>query len=182
MVPRRSHRSGSGAGSAPGNHCRIVVVSSTVDALVVSAGGYLYDRVREGWDVAVALSVAGDARPLNILGIRTHEAVDEPASVIAGLTPGTPLAVGADLLTENVTARQALARLAARGYGTVTVWGRPSHAEIEQGLEPVPHAPSTAARAYKASALRAAQVEGVAEAVESLYRVRGGSFRRLYAV
>lgn len=167
---------------APTHHYRIVVVASAVGALVESAGGFLCDRVREGWDVAVALSAPADSRPLSILGVPLHEPVDDLASVIGGLTRGTTLAVGADLLSSDSGARQALARLAGQGLGTVTVWGRPSPAEIEQALEPAPHTLSAAARAFKASAMCAAELHGDAGAVESLHRLRGRSSRRLYAV
>lgn len=182
MASRRFDPSGRASGGAPTHHYRIVVVAPAVGALVESAGGFLCDRAREGWDVAVALSVTGDARPLNILGVPLHEPVDDLASVIGGLARGTTLAVGADLLSGDTAARQALARFAGRGLGTVTVWGRPSPSEIERGLEPAPHTLSAAAKAFKASAMRAAELEGGADAVESLHRLRGGSFRRLYAV
>ena len=44
------------------------VVASTTEDVVRSAGGWLCDRARAGWDVNVLVADGGDPRPLAILG------------------------------------------------------------------------------------------------------------------
>ncbi len=183
MASRRISPTGRAADDAPLHNFRIVVVASSIGALVESAGGFLCDRVREGWDVIVRCG-PGDPRPLNILGVAHHtsEPVEDAASVIGGFPRGATLAVDADLLAGDACVRLALGRLAGHGLGAVTVWGAPAQAEMGHRMEPTPHTLSPAARAFKASALRAAELDPVADPVESLYRLRSGSFRRLYSV
>ncbi|PRC49676.1 hypothetical protein C6A85_73500, partial [Mycobacterium sp. ITM-2017-0098] len=69
-----------------------------------------------------------------------------------------------------------------QGGGAVRVWGRLAQAEVDNGLQADPHELSRAAIAFKAQALRAARNPGIAAPVETLYRVRGESYRRLRLV
>src|SRR3984885_16045374 len=48
---------------------RLDVVGVSPADVVRSAGGWLYDRVRAGWQVAVLLPPHSDTRPLQILGV-----------------------------------------------------------------------------------------------------------------
>ena len=50
---------------------RLDVVASSVDDVVVSAGGWLFDRAMAGWEVNLLIAEPSDARPLQILGIST---------------------------------------------------------------------------------------------------------------
>jgi hypothetical protein len=185
MASRRFSPSERASRSSPLHHYRIAVVASTVPTLIESAGGFLCDRAREGWDISVSVCEPSDVWPLGILGVSDDalpQHVHDPASVIAEIPRRTTVAVSADLLGGNAGVRRALAQRAGDGLGIVTVCGRPVHADAEEGLEHTPHVLSVAARAFKASALRAAHIDAVADPAESLYRLRGGSFRRLYSV
>lgn len=181
MASRRFSQVGGVARSAPQPGYRIVVVASSVGPLVEAAGGFLCDRARAGWEVSVQFAGAYDPRPLAVLGVSAGSATDA-GSVISGLPRGTKVVVGADLLSADAQARDALSRFARQGCGAVRVWGRPTQGEIDNGLEPHPHQLSRAAVAFKDHALRAARNPGVAEPVEMLYRVRGESYRRLHSV
>ncbi len=185
MPSRRFSPADDAEGSALLSGYRIVVVASSVGPVVEGAGGFLCDRARAGWDVSVLLAGPSDARPLAILGVSGHR-VPGPASdvgsMIRELPRGTTVVLGADLLGSDPDARDALARVARQTCGAVRVWGRPAHAEVGNGLAPVPHELSPAAMAFKAQALRAAGRPGVAEPVEALYQVRGESYRRMYSV
>ncbi|MDG4664923.1 hypothetical protein [Mycobacterium sp. 236(2023)] len=183
MASRRFNPSGGATGRAPVHHHRIVVIASTVGALVESAGGFLCDRARQGWDVGVLLRRHCDARPLSILGVSDHAMLDDDvASGIETLAPGATLLICADLFVGDGGVQRELVRRAAQGRDTVTVCGRPTDTDVTQGLELMPHTPSAAATAFKTSALRAAHIEAAGEPVEELYRLRGAAFRRLRAV
>ncbi len=52
---------------------RLDVVARDVSEVVRFAGGWLVDRVMAGWDVTVLISADEDTRPLEILGVETHE-------------------------------------------------------------------------------------------------------------
>ena len=75
-------------------------------------------------------------------------------------------------------------RVATQGLSEVTVWR--GSADTGQGLEPAAHPLSTAARAFKAQALLAAGIDtgdtGIVAPTETLFRMRGQSFRRLHSV
>ena len=47
---------------------QLTVVANSVADLVGSAGGWLCDKARAGWDVKVVLTGDGDPRPVAILG------------------------------------------------------------------------------------------------------------------
>ena len=52
---------------------RLDVVASSPADVVCSVGGWLYDRVRAGWDVNVLLPQRCDSRPLQILGMQAAD-------------------------------------------------------------------------------------------------------------
>lgn len=60
-----------------------VLATDTAD-IVAGAGGWLFDRVRAGWKVGALIGASSDARPLDILGVRTHP-VDSDAAEPAAL-------------------------------------------------------------------------------------------------
>ena len=64
--------------------------------MVGSVGGWLYDRVRAGWDVNVLLPQRCDTRPLQILGM---QAADLDSQILAASTEcaARGLAVSADM-------------------------------------------------------------------------------------
>ncbi|CAA0089701.1 Uncharacterised protein [Mycolicibacterium vanbaalenii] len=178
LDPRGEH----GAGDDRLHRVRLLVPGAGVGEVVRSVGGFLCDRARAGWDVRVLLTAPCDTRALRILGIAAHELDADLLSVIEGLSRGGALALGADVLARDADSREQVSRLISRGRAEVTVWGRPTLGNLTQGLEPVAHPMSAAARAFKAHALRAiggATDSGAAvEPHETLFRVRGSRRRR----
>ena len=69
---------------------------STVD-VVQSAGGWLCDRARAGWDVSVLVAIREDPRPLTILGATTLDRGVEFASMVRTPSRIAALAVSAGL-------------------------------------------------------------------------------------
>lgn len=156
---------------------RLIVLTGGVVDLVESAGGFLCDRARAGWEVSVHLAGGVDARPLAILGITTHEPDADFASVIASCSRGAVLAVGAGLLARDAAIRDDVSRMVVHGLREVIVWGRSGPREIGRALEPATHPLSAAARAFKAQALLAAGSDaldtGAVAPDEVLFRLRG---------
>jgi hypothetical protein len=168
---------------------RLIVLAGGVGEVVESAGGFLFDRARAGWDVRVLLDgplVARrrDLRPLFILGIAAQDLDTDVGAVLRRLPRGGALAVGAEILARDAGVRADVMRVATGHLSEVTVWG--GSADTGQGLESAAHPLSTAARAFKAQALRAtgleAQDAGIVAPTEPLFRLRGQSFRRLHSV
>jgi hypothetical protein len=93
------------------------------------------------------------------------------------------LAVGVDVLRTDVRVRDEIVRALKRGLTEVTVWGEPSPADLGHQAETVTHRVSSAARAFKAHALAAAEVSAQADArTETLFRMGTGSVRALHSV
>lgn len=132
---------------------RIDVVACTVEDLVRSAGGWLYDRISAGWTVKVVMTEQGDIRPLQILG------VPSVSTGAAGATKdfGYRLAVAADLLGSGAGLREYIVAALRPSSTEVILWGDVPdvlnrHVKAEQ------HRLSNAARMFKAQALRAASL------------------------
>ena len=84
---------------------RLDVVASSPADVVCSVGGWLYDRVRAGWDVTVLLPQHCDIRPLQILGI---DAADLDSWILPASTgcAARGLAVSADMFASDVRIQQ----------------------------------------------------------------------------
>ncbi|HEY9265172.1 MAG TPA: hypothetical protein VIQ11_11250 [Mycobacterium sp.] len=177
MASRRFSPGDITAGDGRPHRYRLIVLAGGVADVVESAGGFLCDRARAGWEVSVHLTGGVDARPLAILGITTHEPDADFASVIGSSSRGAVLAVGAGLLARDAAIRDDVSRMVVHGLTEVTVWGRPGPGGIGRGLEPATHPLSAAARAFKAQALLAAGSDaldtGTVAADEMLFRLRG---------
>jgi hypothetical protein len=158
------------------------VLASTAEDVVQSAGGWLYDRARAGWDVNVFVA-GGDPRPLAILGATALDLGEGLLSVVRGASHGAALAVSADLLGADIRVRDEILRVLKHGLTEVTVWGTRWPAELGRQADSIEHGMSLAARAFKSYALVAA--EAATDSVtptETLFRVGTGSFRPLYSV
>jgi hypothetical protein len=132
-----------------------VLAASMVDVLR-SAGGWICDRARAGWDVNVVVAEHHDARPLTILGASTLVVDAELSDVVRAASHGGGLAVSARLLAADASIRTAVLNSLKRGHAQVTVWGEDWPAEFGPKVDPVEHKLSSAARAFKAHALGAA--------------------------
>ena len=100
------------------------VVGSTTQDVVESAGGWLCDRARAGWDVNVLVADGGDPRPLTILGATAIDLDDGFLSMVRSASRGGALAVSTDLLAADARVRDEVVRVLKRGLTQVTVWGR----------------------------------------------------------
>jgi hypothetical protein len=159
------------------------VVAASIADVVRSAGGWLCDRARAGWDVNVLIADDHDPRPLTILGATALDLDAEFASMLKHTSPGDALAVSAELLRTDARVRADIRKVLERGLTEVTVWGVSSPADFGRQVDPVEHRLSSAARAFKAHALAGmAASEGAPGRTESLFRIPTGSFRPLHSV
>jgi hypothetical protein len=172
--------SGIRARVASGRHGKyqLDVTACDVTDLVRHAGGWLYDRAMAGWDVSVLLSREGDVTPLRILGLRTQRpALEDDSSAPAR---ALALATSADALAANPLLREDVFRAMKRGLVEVTLWGDFAGGQqrsdpgrrfgangVDRGVESVTHVLSSAARAFKAHALRAAGLDEPVGPVET---------------
>ena len=157
-----------------------VLAASTAD-LVGSAGGWMCDKARAGWDVRVVLTDDQDTRPLAILGA-SPLAGAELSDVMKMASLGGALAVSARVLADD-RIRAGVLGILKRGLTQVTVWGQDWPAEFNRKTDPVEHKLSSAARAFKAHALGVAtasksQVAGT----ETLFNLGADALRPLYSV
>jgi hypothetical protein len=174
-------RSAAGAGRIL--RYQLNVVASTTEDVVQSAGGWLCDRARAGWDVNVLIAGGATPRPLAILGATAVDLDEGFVSMVRSASRVGALAVSADLLATDARVREEILRMLKRGLTEVIVWGRQWPAELGRQADPVQHRVSPAARAFKSHALAAAGVSSASVTpTEPLFRVGTGSFRQLYSV
>jgi hypothetical protein len=159
------------------------VVASTTEDVLQSAGGWLCDRARAGWDVNVLVADGADPRPLAILGATARDLDESFVSMVRNASRVGALAVSADLLAADMRVREEILRGLKRGLTEVIVWGKQWPAELGRQADPVQHRVSPAARAFKSHALIAADVStDSVSPTETLFRVGSGSLRQLHSV
>jgi hypothetical protein len=159
------------------------VVASTTEDVLQSAGGWLCDRARAGWDVNVLVADGGDPRPLAILGATARDLDESFVSMVRNASRVGALAVSADLLAADMRMREDILRVLKRGLTEVIVWGKQWPAELGRQADPVQHRVSPAARAFKSHALVAADLStDSVNPTETLFRVGSGSLRPLRSV
>lgn len=168
----RSQRASGARTASLGGHGKYQLEVTAVDVadLVRHVGGWIYDRANAGWDVAVTVTGECDLTPLRILGVRTewtgegdggdHEDTAAPPRL-------TAFAVAAEALATTGDLREELLRTLKRGVSEVTIWGDGGDG---LGVDPVEHVLSSAAKAFKAHALRAAGVDEPVRDVETFGR------------
>ena len=159
---------------------QLTVVASSVADLGGSAGGWMCDKARAGWDVKVVLTDDGDTRPVAILGASHVDA--ELLEVMKMASLGGALAVSAGVLADD-RIRAGVLEILKRGLTQVTVWGQDWPAEFSRKADPVEHKLSSAARAFKAHALSAATVSTTqVTGTETLFSLGADALRPLYSV
>src|ERR1700721_77695 len=84
---------------------RLDVVASSPADVVDCVGGWLYDRVRAGWEVNVLLPQRCDSRPLQILGIQVAD-LDWRILSASKEYAARGLAVRADLFASDARVRE----------------------------------------------------------------------------
>lgn len=149
---------------------RLLVAAGGMAELVQFAGGWLFDHVRAGGNVVVAVAdyTAGGAFRIGDIPV---VALD---SVWPAVTHGPrPRGVAASLALSQSDTR--LRRLLDDGETDVRLWGESPAADLGHSFTPVQHRLSVAALAFKAEAWAA--VCARAEPIEIIERfhVRAGS-------
>jgi hypothetical protein len=146
---------------------RLDVVAASAADVVGSIGGWLYDRVRAGWDVHVLLAQHCDHRPLQILGMQAVEL--DPDILAAGTEcAGRGLAVSAEMFASDARIRQEVLAALDRWMTEVTLWHDDWPLNVGHRTTTVQHVLSAAARAFKRHALEAAGVPGAVGPTETL--------------
>ena len=131
----------------------IAVEVADVRDAVRSAGGWLCDRVRAGWNVTVTVPDGADVRPLTILGVAVRSAGDEvPDGADASERPAA-MALAADALAQDGRLLKDVLKTLDRGTVEVTIWGDGLPSALTGRVESVRYQLSAAARAFKAQAL-----------------------------
>ena len=128
----------------------LVVLSRDINDTVISAGGWLCDRVRAGWRVTVLAPPDSDLRPLQILGLRTSSFDGEIDFL--GKSPPAAIAVAADVLRADERVRDTILQIVKGGSAEVTFWGNVGSLGVDTRFEQVAHRLSAAARAFKTHA------------------------------
>jgi hypothetical protein len=143
-----------------------VVASGPAD-VVCAAGGWLYDRVRAGWQVNVLLPQPCDTRPLQILGAHAAEldAQMPPASTECA---ARGLAVSAEMFASDTRIRHEVLKALDRWMTEVTLWHDGWPLFVGHRTTTVVHVLSAAARAFKRHALTAAGIPDAVGPTETL--------------
>jgi len=146
---------------------RLDVVASNPADVVGSIGGWLYDRMRAGWDVNVLLPHRCDSRPLEILGVQV---TDLDWQILSGDTEcaARGLAVSADMFASDARIRQEVLSALDRWMTEVTLWHDDWPLAVGHRTATVQHVLSRAARAFKRHALAAAGIPGSVGPTETL--------------
>jgi len=146
---------------------RLDVVASSPADVVCSVGGWLYDRVRAGWDVNVLLPQRCDSRPLQILGMQAADLDSQIQPASMGCA-ARGLAVSADMFASDVRIRQEVLNALDRWMTEVTLWHDGWPLAVGHRTTTVQHVLSSAARAFKRHALAAAGIPGTVGPTETL--------------
>jgi hypothetical protein len=134
---------------------RLDVVASSPADVVCSIGGWLYDRVRAGWEVTVLLPQQCDTRPLQILGMQAAD-LDSQISPASTGCAARGLAVSADMFASDIRVRQGVFDALDHWMTEVTLWHDGWPLAVGHRTTTVQHVLSAAARAFKRHALTAA--------------------------
>jgi hypothetical protein len=146
----------------------MTVIAASVADVVVSAGGWLFDRRMAGWQVDVLVSDRAGQRALQILGANALDLDGGLDAIGDAPDRAATLAVAADVYAVDQRVRRFVST-ADRSRAEVALWGDAD--SFDQSVSSVSYRLSAAARAFKAQALLAAGVpcDAVA-ATEALFR------------
>ena len=162
---------------------QLTVIAASMADVVGSAGGWLCDRARAGWDVSVVVADRHDARPLTILGAKAFTGDADLSNAVRAVSLGGTLAVSAHVLAGDERIRGLVVDVVRRGVADVTVFGRDWPTDFGREGDRVEHKLSSAARAFKAMAIDATGAShGEAGWTETLFSLDAESIRPLYAV
>jgi hypothetical protein len=162
---KRRSRASRGDGGAV--KYRLDVIASSPADVVGSVGGWLYDRVRAGWDVHVLLPQPCDSRALQILGMQAAD-LDAQTLPVSTEYAARGLAVSADMYAADARIKQAVLSALDRWMTEVTLWQDDWPLIVGHRTTPVQHVLSDAARAFKRHALAAVGIPGIVGPTETL--------------
>jgi len=146
---------------------RLDVVAASPADVVCSVGGWLYDRVRAGWEVNVLLPQRCDTRPLQILGTQAIDLDSHiPPASTGCATRG--LAVSAEMFASDWRIRDAVLQALDCWMTEVTLWHDGWPLAVGHRTTTVRHVLSGAARVFKRHALAAAGVSDTVGPTETL--------------
>ncbi|OBB00796.1 hypothetical protein A5662_00030 [Mycobacteriaceae bacterium 1482268.1] len=146
----------------------MTVVASTVGDVVVSAGGWLYDRRMAGWRVNVLVADRTGERALRVLGAEVFDLSGDLEAITDDPDRAATLAVAADVYAADARVRR-FVLASDRRRAEVALWGD-AHS-LDDNVSAVSYRLSAAARAFKAQALLAAGLAcESALATEALFR------------
>lgn len=141
---------------------RLDVVASSPADVVCAVGGWIYDRVRAGWEVNVLFPQRCDIRPLQILGAQAGDLESQFASTSVGL------AVSAGIFASNAGIREQVLEALDRPMTEVMLWDDGWPLAIGHRTTTVQHVLSGAAHAFKRHALTAAGISAPVGPTETL--------------
>ena len=146
---------------------RLDVFASSPADVVCSVGGWLYDRVRAGWEVNVLLPQQCDTRPLQVLGVEASD-LDSHLSAASIGCPARGLAASAEMFASDTRIRQEVLTALDRWLTEVTLWHDGWPLAVGHRTITVQHVLSDAARAFKRHALTAAGIANTVDPTETL--------------
>jgi hypothetical protein len=146
----------------------MTVVASTVADVVVSAGGWLYDRRMAGWKVNVLVADRTGERALRILGADVLDLAGDLEAITDDADRAATLAVAADVYAADGRVRRFVST-SDRRRAEVAMWG--DTGSLDENVSAVSYRLTAAARAFKAQALLAAGMPTASvAAAEALFR------------
>ena len=146
---------------------RLTVLAIDAIDVVISAGGFVFDRASSGWEIDVYLAEPGDIRPLRILGVNARELL--PNTLAAPTEWPDALMISGELYKANRDVCRYFDAASHSQLTEVAIWGGERPAALASDVRRVEHQLSIAARAFKAHSLKAAGVHPLAKATESFH-------------
>lgn len=136
---------------------RLAVLAIDAREVVTHAGGWLFDRSMAGWDVNAVLADVRDLRPAQVLGATVLE-LEGPLAVPVHHTWPDALAVSPELLRSDPRVRDGVRNCLEHDLLDIVLWGSVP-TEFAPYVDRTHHRLSAAARAFKARALAAADLD-----------------------
>lgn len=152
---------------------RLVVVAADPVDVVSRAGGWLFDRAAEGWDVTVAVESPVNVRPLTILGSTVVD-LGCVLSCRRHLPAPQAFSIAAELSALGSPAREWAQRYMRSTRTEVRFWGDIGDGDtaFPQSV-PMRYVPTRAASVFKGYALTAAGMRSHMDESESFRAVVG---------
>jgi hypothetical protein len=130
------------------------VIAQSAASVARYAGGWMFDLVLDGWDIAVHITDPTDARPVLILGGHPAALDGSPRSQARLACPQIVAIDAESYRSQAWVVRRA--QEAAAMLIEVRLWGEERVVTADLATTPVRHRLSVAAQAFKAQALVAA--------------------------